>query len=303
MATSGTYNYNPSLGELTLYAYNLAGIRNTALLQEHMETARMASNLLLANWSNRGVNLWQVDLVSVPMTTSQAITQITGDGTTATVTYPTPNTPIYTVGQNITILNSSVSNYNVSAVVTASGAGYVSFANTTTGTATGGTISTTNPASTYSVNPNTVMILDGYMAQIYGNNETDRYIMPISRSEYASYPNKYQNGFPTTYWFDRLLSPQVTLWPVPNGSEAFFKYYRVIQVQDSEFTSGQQVDIPYLWLDAFAYGLAHRISEIWMPAMAPALEARADKAYTVAAEQNVEYAQQYFSPQIAGYFR
>jgi len=40
-----------------------------------------------------------------------------------------------------------------------------------------------------------------------------------------------------------------------------------------------------------------------MPAMAPALEARADKAYTVAAEQNVEYAQQYFSPQIAGYFR
>ena len=228
MAVSGTYTFNPSLGEITLFAYNLAGVRNTAITQEYMETARMASNLLLANWSNRGVNLWQVDLVTVPLVQGQ---------------------------------------------------------------------------STYSVDPSTVMILDGYVTITSGTQEIDRYILPISRSEYASYPNKYQQGFPTTYWFDRLLSPTVTLWPVPDGSEASFKYYRVVRIQDSEFTGGQQVDIPYLWLDAFAYGLAHRLSEIWQPQMAPQLEARADKAYTVAAEQNVEYAQQYISPQIAGYFR
>ena len=57
MSTSGTYSFNPSLGELTLYAYNLIGVRNTAVLQEHMEAARMASNMMLSRWSNQGVNL------------------------------------------------------------------------------------------------------------------------------------------------------------------------------------------------------------------------------------------------------
>ena len=57
MTTSGTYTFNPSLGELTLYAYNLAGLRNTSVLQEHMEASRMATNMMLARWSNQGVML------------------------------------------------------------------------------------------------------------------------------------------------------------------------------------------------------------------------------------------------------
>ena len=67
MTTSGTYNFNPSLGEITLYAFNLCGLRNTSLLQEHMESARMAANMVAASFSNRGVNLWKVDLVTVPL--------------------------------------------------------------------------------------------------------------------------------------------------------------------------------------------------------------------------------------------
>ena len=69
---SGTYNFDPSLGEMTIYAYNLIGIRGTALLQEHMEAARMASNLLLGRWSSQGVNLWMVTLQSVPLVAGQA---------------------------------------------------------------------------------------------------------------------------------------------------------------------------------------------------------------------------------------
>ena len=230
MATSGTYNFNPSLGELTLYAYNLIGVRNTAVLQEHMEAARMASNMMLARWSNQGVNLWAVDLISVPLVQGQA---------------------------------------------------------------------------TYSVDANTVMILDAYMEIDNGNGQPiDRIILPISRTEYASYPNKEQQGFTTTYWFDRLLSPTVTLWPVPDGSSAqYLKYYRVRQLQDSNLQNGQQVEIPYLWMEAFAYGLAQRLAMIWAPDRVVALKPIADESYMIAAEQNVEQAQQYISPQISGYFR
>jgi len=230
MATSGTYTYNPSLGELTLFAYNLAGVRNTALVQEHMEAARMAANLMLANWSNRGVNLWAVDLVTVPLVTGQ---------------------------------------------------------------------------STYNVSGNTVMMLDAYMVIDDGNADPiDRIILPISRTEYASYPNKEQQGFTTVFWFDRLIAPTVTLWPVPDGTSAqYLKYYRVRQIQDSNLQGGQNVEIPYLWLDAFAYGLASRLAQIWNPPLIQMLKPLADEAYQVAADQNVETAMTYISPMISGYFR
>jgi hypothetical protein len=239
MATSDTYSFNPGLGELTLYAYNLIGIRNTALLQEHMEAARMASNMLCSRWSNMGVNLWAVDLVTTPLVTDQA---------------------------------------------------------------------------TYSVDANTVMILDAYVQNDDSGANIDRIILPVSRTEYASYPNKEQQGFPTVYWFDRLISssrstgsagPSVTLWPVPNTDNGpqSLKYYRVRQIQDSGLSNGQTVEIPYLWLEAFAYGLAMRLAQIWNPAAVAMIKPMADEAYQIAASQNIETAQQYISPMISGYFR
>ena len=72
MTTSATYSFNPSLGEISLYSYQLIGIRPSAVLQEHMEAARMATNMMLSNWSNRGVNLWAVDLVTVPLVQGQS---------------------------------------------------------------------------------------------------------------------------------------------------------------------------------------------------------------------------------------
>jgi hypothetical protein len=149
------------------------------------------------------------------------------------------------------------------------------------------------------------MILDAYIETDNGGGQPiDRIIMPISRTEYASYPNKEQQGFPTTFWFDRLISPTVTIWPVPDGQSAqTLKYYRVRQIQDANLQNGQQVEIPFLWLDAFAYGLAARLAVIWAPDKTQILKPLADEAYTVAAEQNIEQAQQYISPQIMGYFR
>lgn len=230
MSTSGTYTFNPSLGEMTLYAYNLIGVRNTAVLQEHMEAARMATNMMLSRWANQGVNLWAVDLITTPLVTGQA---------------------------------------------------------------------------TYSVDSNTVVILDAYVQNDDSGANIDRIILPVSRTEYASYPNKEQQGFPTVFWFDRLLSPTVTLWPVPNTDNGpqSLKYYRVRQIQDADLQNGQQVEIPYLWLEAFAYGLAQRLATIWSPDKIQILKPMADEAYQIASSQNVETAQQYISPQIAGYFR
>ena len=65
----------------------------------------------------------------------------------------------------------------------------------------------------------------------------------------------------------------------------------------------QEVDVPPIWLEAFAYGLAQRLALIWAPDKVVALKPMADEAYQIAAAQNVETANQYISPQISGYFR
>lgn len=305
MTSSGTYDFNPSLGEITLYAFNLAGVRNTAILQEHMQTAKMATNMMLASWANQGVNLWKVDLVTVDLAQNPAVISATVSSGIATLTYSTPNTPVYPVGFSITVADVSVPEYNGSFVVTASGPGYVSYATTAMTSGVGGTITSSTPSPTYSVNPNTVVILDAYMGVVQqGSPEIDRIILPISRTEYASYPNKLQTGFSTTFWFDRLISPTVTLWPAPDGSSAqLLKYYRVTRIEDANFQGGQTIDVPYLWLEAFSNGLAYRLAKIWNGALAPGLKADADESYQIAAVQNVETAQQYISPQIMGYYR
>lgn len=226
MSTSGTTTYNPSPGELTIYAYNLIGIRPSALLQEHLDAAKNAMNMMLANWSNRGVNLWRVSL------------------TTTTLVQGT---------------------------------------------------------ATYDVDSSVVVMLDAYIE--YGSPTIDRIILPVSRTEYASYPNKDQQGFPTIFWMDRLLSPTVTLWPVPDGSQTSLKYYAVSRIEDVNMNGTEQVDIPPIWLEAFAYGLAFRLALIWAPDKAQLMKPLADEAYEIAAEQNVETSNFYVSPTITGYFR
>jgi len=229
MTTSGTYNFNPSLGELVLNAFARCGVRRTALLQEHMQDARMETNLMLSNWSNRGVNLWEVDVQTVVL--SQGIT-------------------------------------------------------------------------TYNVPSNTIMILDAYISTGSGQSQFDRVIMPISRSEYSQTPNKNQQAPPTVFWFDRLINPTVTLWPVPDqDSQYTLRYYRVKQIQDANYDNAQTVDIPYRWFDAFSAGLAARLANIYAPDRAQMLGANAESAYMIAATQDTENVPIYLTPGLSGYFR
>ena len=216
------------MGEAVLYSFGLCGIRATALTQQHFESARMASNMVLGRWSADGVNLWQVDLQCITLTQGSA-------------TYPVPS--------------------------------------------------------------NTIVMLDAYYTINTGASEIDRIMTPVSRTEYASYPNKTQQGAPTVFWFDRLLSPTVTLWPCPDGQQAQFKFYRLRQTQDAVLANGSNVEIPYYFLEAFCLALAYRLALIWAPTQVPVLKPLADEAWGIASKQNTETASVYISPMMGGYYR
>lgn len=227
--TSGTYSYAPGLGELVLYAFGLCGVRRTAILQEHMADASIAANLLLGDWSLKGVNLWQVDKITIPLLKDQA---------------------------------------------------------------------------TYNLDPDIIVMLDTYVTTGMPDAPIDRVILPVSRTEYASYPNKAQIGFPTVFWMDRQLAPTVSIWPVP-VEDGYYELnaYVLRQNQDASFDNAQIPAIPTVWLNAFAIGLAAKLAMSWAPERLAFLGPAAEAAYAAAAANGVETAQQYIAPQLQGYFR
>jgi len=155
---------------------------------------------------------------------------------------------------------------------------------------------------TYTVPAETAMILDAYIR--FGSPSTDRSIYPISRSEYSTYPEKDIQAFPTVFWFDRLISPTITLWPVPDGNGPYtLYYYRVRQIQDAEYVNGQNIEIPYLWLDAFTSGLAARLARIYAPSLEGQRKMDADEAWQLAAKQDTENVYMMFNPGLSSYFR
>ena len=163
----------------------------------------------------------------------------------------------------------------------------------------------TQGTATYNVDPSVVMILDAYRTVNNGTaQQVDNYMSPISRTTYATYANKFTQGPPTTYWFDRLISPTVTLWPVPDGAGPYtMNYYAVRQVQDASIASGETPDVPYRWLDALVADLAYRLGLIYAEAtMLPLLKGQAALAWADAAEQDTESVNMKINAQLGTYY-
>ena len=67
MATTGTYNFDPSAADVVLNAYALVGQRSTMLTVEHFERAAYQANLVGVDFTNRNPNRWQMVDVPIPL--------------------------------------------------------------------------------------------------------------------------------------------------------------------------------------------------------------------------------------------
>ena len=165
------------------------------------------------------------------------------------------------------------------------------------------TVPLTQGVATYSVPAETVMITNAYIRTGASTAINDRLIFPISQTEYAALPNKTSQGTPTQFWYNRQISPTLTLYLVPDGNGPYtLYYYRVRQVQDAIAGSGLNVEVPYLWLDAIAAGLSHRLARVFAPDLEDKRKMDAEDAWQIAARQNVENVPMYIAPGLSSYF-
>src|SRR5690554_1985140 len=72
MASSGTYNWLPSAGDLTLHAFRRCGVKRADISAEHLMDAAAEANLLQVEWSSKQPNLWLIETYEVELTASQA---------------------------------------------------------------------------------------------------------------------------------------------------------------------------------------------------------------------------------------
>ncbi len=160
--------------------------------------------------------------------------------------------------------------------------------------------------ATYAVLANTIMVLDAYIRTQAGTeSQNDRIIWPISRSEYASMPNKTLEAPPTVFWFNRLLAPTITLWQTPDDQETYtLQYYRCISIQDADMPTGQTADIPPRWLMATVYNLAEILNQAYpvQGVDGAKIAAKAEKYLNDALTQDVENTPLFIAPMVGGYY-
>lgn len=229
MTSSGTYNFQPSNSSFILNAFDRIQIRPTQLLVEHLQRASIETNLLLAEWANRGVNLWESELQTIPLLQGTA---------------------------------------------------------------------------TYTLPAKTVCVLVAYISITTGTVTTDRIISPISTYEYGAIPNKLVQSPPTVYWFNRQITPQITLWGVPNLNSTYtLKLQTMYQVQDANLANGETPDIPYRWYDAFTAGLSYRLARIYQPALEDKRKIDYTEAWQFAASEDTEDVNLYIYPALGQFYR
>lgn len=126
---------------------------------------------------------------------------------------------------------------------------------------------------------------------------TDILMTPISRNDYAAQSNKFNSGAPTTYYYQKLLTPQVTIWPVTDNTGPYeLRTYFMRQIQDTNPSGGQTLDLPQRMFYPFACDLARDLSIKFAPDKYTMLKAEADEAWEDASATDVENVSTFIVP-------
>jgi hypothetical protein len=132
----------------------------------------------------------------------------------------------------------------------------------------------------------------------------DRLLYPLSETDYAAIPDKFQQGLPTSFFYNRQSpTPNVTLWLVPNNTGPYvLQFWRTRQLQDANLGFGQTPDIPYRFFEALCSDLAARLAQKFAPDRWLALKADAAAQWSEAALADSEKVSLYIGMQLDDYY-
>jgi hypothetical protein len=143
---------------------------------------------------------------------------------------------------------------------------------------------------------------------LVGNTPNEIVMARLNRDSYSNLPNKTFTGKPLQFWLDRTLNqPVMYVWPVPNESQALGQVVTYVKRYIMDVGSlTEEIEIPQRWFEAIVYQLAARLAEELPqvdPSMLPVLDQKAMRSLNEAEMEERDNSPIYFTPNIAVYTR
>ena len=155
----------------------------------------------------------------------------------------------------------------------------------------------TEGTTDYSLNANIIDILDVVLRRTINQTQTDISMNRVSRAEYINIPNKTTKARPSQFFFDKLSTPTLKIWPAPENSTDILVFNKIVRMDDADKATNT-MDMPFRFFPCFAAGLAYYISLKRAPERTAQLKAIYEEEFRRAADQDEDRASFNIRPSI-----
>jgi hypothetical protein len=152
-----------------------------------------------------------------------------------------------------------------------------------------GTQTVTQGTASYPLDANVIDILDMVVRRTLNSTVTDINIGRVSRSEYTNIPVKASEGRPSQYFFDKLTTPVIKVWPTPENSTDILVFNKLVRMDDAD-TAINTMDMPFRFYPCFTAGLAYYLSVKRAPEKTQLLKQIYEEEFQRAADQDEDRA-------------
>ena len=251
MATSDSTDFELDVADYVEEAFERCGLE--VRTGYDLKTAKRSLNLLLADWANRGLNQLTIEQTSI--TLASGIRVYPGGTLTMTV----GASGAFSVGETIT---GSVSAATCSITNLPSATSFAitipAGTFTTADTLTGGTSGATTTLTT-AVDFSDVQSTIDMLSAVVRRDGTDYSVPRVSRDDYLTIPNKSTTGRVDQFFLNRLITPELKLWPVPDNNTDIIIFNRLTRIQDAD-TYTNTFEVPFRFYPCLSAGLAYYLS-------------------------------------------
>lgn len=239
MTTSGSFDFQLKTNEIIDLSLRRAGELADGEIATAEQTliGRKHLNAMTKAWRAEGIYLWTIDWITIPMVASSIVLGTDG------FDYET-----------IRNHKSALDNRPIT------GAKHPSFWKKLA-TSTGATwVVDTNFTSiaNYSLDKSVVGIDDAKIR--FSADNSDRPLTSMTREEYFNLGNVTTLGDPNRYWFNRLTTPEIFLYPFPDSTTEFVTELATIKFFQDFDTGNDMADFLQEWLEPLVDGLAYRLA-------------------------------------------
>lgn len=294
---------------------------------EQLQVAQENLYLILSDLANRGIQLWCIDKLILPLYENMAQVPVpvgTVDllntnlrtiqylsGTTATTS--TTSSVLFSTASTVTTVGILWSAASQPFVIeySADGSAWTTIETVANPSLVAGEWVWTDIDGSVTALYWRVRVTTGTLGATivnFGNTPNEIVMARLNRDSYNNLPNKTFQGRPLQFWLDRQLNqPFMYVWPVPSEEYTIAQVTTYIKRYIMDVGSlTQEIEVPQRWFNAIVYLLAAALAEE-LPTVDPTLiqilDQKAMRALNQAEMEERDNSPIYFTPNIGVYTR